>query len=134
MPSRQSFVIFGVLGLAAFFGLSLSHALQWGVEQYGIVDPLPFGTRELPLTAVIAYVIALCGGVFLLRYAATRTLAGEIVDELARVSWPSQQETGNATVVVIVAVVVCSVYLGIFDTAWLWLTDMILGVQASTPG
>ena len=56
------------------------------------------------------------------------------MDELARVTWPSREETGNATVVVIVTVLVCSVYLGVFDAFWMWVTNMILGIRGSTAG
>ncbi|RYF11672.1 MAG: preprotein translocase subunit SecE [Deltaproteobacteria bacterium] len=134
MPSRQRFVVVGVLALAALLGLVLSHGLQWALQSYGVVDPTPFGLRDLPLSSLAAYTAALGAGILILRVSSTRQLAGEIVEELARVSWPSRQETGNATMVVIVAVLVCSAYLGLFDAVWLWLTNMVLGVRAPTPG
>jgi preprotein translocase subunit SecE len=42
----------------------------------------------------------------------------EVVAELKKTTWPSQREVYGTTVVVIVAVVICAVYL--------WVVDMVL--------
>lgn len=49
----------------------------------------------------------------------------DIVMELSKVTWPSRKETGAATVVVIVTVIIFSILLGIFDMVWSWATGMI---------
>src|SRR5436853_608854 len=100
MPSRQRYVVVGVLGLAIIVGLALSHGLQWIWSEVGLSDPLPLGIRDLPLTTVLGYGVALLGAAFVLKHGPTHALAVEIVYELARVTWPSREETGNATVVV----------------------------------
>jgi preprotein translocase SecE subunit len=133
MPSRQRYVVIGVIALAAIVGLALSHGLQWIWGEAGLNDPF-FGSPDFTLTTFLGYGAAIAGAVFVLRHGPTHALAVEIVDELARVTWPSREETGNATVVVIVTVLVCSAYLGVFDAIWLWVTDMILGVRVATPG
>lgn len=134
MPSRQRYVVIGTIALAVIVGLALSHMFQWIWSTASLTDPLPFGLPDLPLTTLLGYGAAFAGAGFVLRHGPARALAGEIVDELARVTWPSREETGNATVVVIVTVLVCSAYLGVFDAIWLWVTDMILGVRVATPG
>ena len=134
MPSRQRYVVVGVLGLAVVLALALAHGLQWLWVQFGWNDPHPFVIKELPLTTLIAYALALGVAMFCLKHQPTHQLALEVVDELARVNWPSREETGNATVVVIVTVLICSAYLGMFDAFWLWLTDWILGVRTTTSG
>ena len=134
MPSRQRYVVAGVVGLAVILGLSLAHGLQWIWTEFGLTDPFIFGVRDLPLTSVLGYGLAAAAGFFVLKHGKTHALAVEIVDELARVTWPSREETGNATVVVIVTVLVCSVYLGVFDAFWMWVTNMILGIRGSTAG
>ncbi|MBN1959510.1 MAG: preprotein translocase subunit SecE [Deltaproteobacteria bacterium] len=85
----------------------------------------------MTLTRIIAFSVAFGSAVFVLKHAHTFKLANEVVDELSKVSWPSREETGNATIVVLVAVLICSVYLGIFDAIWLSLTNFILGVNPS---
>ncbi len=45
----------------------------------------------------------------------TREFLENVNKELKRTSWPSQQEVYGTTIVVIVAVIIVSVYLGIVD-------------------
>lgn len=134
MPSRQQYVVVGVIVMAALLAMAFSHGLEWIWSEAGLTDPLLFGIRELPLTTLLGSFIALAGGVFVLTHKPTHALALEIVDELARVTWPTREETSNATVVVIVTVLLSSAYLGVFDAFWLWVTDWILGVQVTTQG
>ncbi|MBI3178276.1 MAG: preprotein translocase subunit SecE [Deltaproteobacteria bacterium] len=130
MFSRQRFVVVGILALAIIAAIPLSHLLQWTFVQVGWDDP-PMLSRELPMTRVIAYGVAAAAAVFCLKHRTTYNLALEVADEMSKVTWPSREETGYATVVVLVTVLICSVYLGVFDAVWLWLTDMILGVEAA---
>ena len=134
MPSKQRYVVVGTIALAVVVGLVLAHGFQAAWNAFNLTDPLPFGIRELPLTALLGYSIALAGAVGVLKHEPTHMLALEIADELGRVSWPSREETGNATLVVIVAVLICSAYLGIFDAFWLWVTDMVLGTPKTAVG
>ena len=133
MLSRQRYVIVGILALAVIVAMPLAAGFQWTWIQLGWDDP-PILSRELSLTTLIAYALAAAAAVFALKHPPTYQLANEVVDELAKVTWPSREETGNATVVVIMTVVICSVYLGVFDFLWLWLTDWILGVRQVLPG
>ena len=129
MPSRRRYVVMGVLALAAIVGMAVAHGVQWGLGQAGLGNPHLGGLRELTVANLTGYGLALITGIGLLRYTPSRTLATEVVDELARVSWPSQRETGHATLVVIAAVVLSSAFLGIFDAMWMWVTDLILGAR-----
>jgi preprotein translocase subunit SecE len=54
-------------------------------------------------------------------------LASECVAELSKVSWPTRRETGAATLVVIVTVIIASIFLGIFDALWAYLTGHLYG-------
>jgi preprotein translocase subunit SecE len=130
MGSRTRYVIVGIVVLAILVAISLSHALMWSWAQLGW-DDMPVIGRELTLTRIIAFGLALGAAVFVIKHGPTFQLANEVVDELAKVTWPTREETGNATVVVIVTVVVCSLYLGVFDAVWLSLTNWILGVHPS---
>ena len=71
--------------------------------------------------------IASGGGLalYLWRHERTRQLAQEVVAELSRVTWPTRQELGAATVVVIVTSIIMSIVLGLFDTLWAWVTSLI---------
>ena len=133
MLSRQRYVIVGILALGVIVALPLAHGFQWTWVQLGWDDP-PLLSRELSMTTLIAYAIAAAGAIFALKHPPTYQMATEVVDELAKVTWPSREETGSATVVVIVTVIISSAFLGVFDFLWLSLTDWILGVQKLLPG
>lgn len=127
MAARLRYVTFGVLGLSAVLGLVMAHGLQWLAQNLEWRNPALFGSRELTASAVLGYALAAAAGAAVLWGERSRNWAGEVVDELMRVSWPSREETTHATVVVMVCVVVCAGFLGVFDAAWLWLSGLIVG-------
>lgn len=55
------------------------------------------------------------------------TLASECVTELSKVTWPTRKETMMATMVVIITVVIASLFLGVFDGIWSYLTRLLYG-------
>ena len=134
MLSRQRYVVIGAVALAVVAAMALSHALQWGWVQLGWDDVPLLGLRELTYTSLISYSAAIIAVLVVLKHQPTFTLANEVVDELAKVTWPTREETGNATVVVIVTVLISSAYLGAFDAIWLALTDWILGIEPLIEG
>ena len=50
-------------------------------------------------------------------YQRLRTFLVEVWAELQKTSWPARREVYGTTVVVIIAVVICAVYLYVVDTA-----------------
>ena len=62
---------------------------------------------------------------------AFREMLKEARIELRKVVWPTRQETEHATVIVVVTVLICSAFLGVFDAVWLWVTDWLLGIEAT---
>jgi preprotein translocase SecE subunit len=131
--SRQSFVVVGIVVLAAIAGLALSHLFSWIFVQVGL-DDYPLLSREISMTVLLAYGLAVAAAAFCFAHKPTRQVIQEIADELSKVSWPTREETGNATVVVLATVVICAVYLGMFDAVWLWLTNLVLGIQPTPVG
>ena len=132
MLSKQRFVVVGILALGIIVALPLAHLLQYAWVQIGWDDP-PVLSRELSLTTLIGYGIAALAVAFTLKHKPTYTLALEVADELSKVTWPSREETGNATVVVLVTVLICSLFFGVFDAVWLWLTNLVLGITSGAP-
>lgn len=133
MNTKSRYAILGIIVLAILTGLALSHGFAWTFAAFG-VDDLPLLSRELPLSRLLAFGLAAIAALVVIKSASIFTLATEVVDELSKVTWPSREETGNATVVVLVAVIVCSVYLGVFDAMWLWVTNWVLAVPGSGAG
>lgn len=54
------------------------------------------------------------------------TFMNEVVAELSKVTWPTQDETVKATILVIIAVVIAGVLLWIMDLVWVSLLGLIL--------
>jgi preprotein translocase SecE subunit len=50
----------------------------------------------------------------------------EVVLEMSRVTWPASKDTTNATIWVVLFVIVAGVLLGAFDSLWSWIIKMIL--------
>ena len=47
--------------------------------------------------------------------------------EIKKVTWPTRKETYQATIVVIVTVIIAAIFLQIFDAFWSRVTGYILG-------
>jgi preprotein translocase SecE subunit len=50
----------------------------------------------------------------------------EVVLEMIRVTWPASKETTNATIWVVLFVLVAGGLLGLFDSLWAWIIKMVL--------
>jgi preprotein translocase subunit SecE len=61
------------------------------------------------------------------RSESTQQGAGETVAELRKVTWPTRKETSQATVVVIIFVLIAAIFLQAFDFFWSKVTSYILG-------
>ncbi len=74
---------------------------------------------------VIGVVVGLVCVVLAWRNERLRTLAMETIDELAAVTWPTKEETTNATLVVLGTSVVAAVVIFGLDRFWNWFTNLI---------
>ena len=99
----------------------------------------PAATRAVPLLVRFAedernsYVLAvgaLIGLVTIIqiyRKEKIRRWADEVALELSKVSWPNRETVTNGTVVVIVASLIATVYVGLLDRFWSFLTHLVYG-------
>ena len=116
MERKWTYLMFAAGGLVlAYLLLKVG---DWAWSYYG-TKPNEW------LIDVVAFAIA--GGV---AYAAVRNervfeLASEVTAELKKVTWPTRKETMSATIVVIITVIVASLFLGVFDAVWSYLTRYI---------
>ena len=134
MQSKERYVIVSILVAALIIAMTLARGFEWIWVAAGINDPYIFGIRQLPLTALLAYVASFGTAIFCLKNDNIRTLSNEVVDELSKVTWPTREETGQATIVVVVTVLICAAFLGLFDAVWLWLTNRLLGIDGVSEG
>lgn len=82
---------------------------------------------EPPTTAItaIAAVVGLGGAIALYRNERVHTLVTDVVTELAKVTWPTRNETYASTVVVIVTSLIAAAIVGAFDFVWSFFTDLL---------
>lgn len=82
---------------------------------------------EPPATTItaISAVIGLGGAVALYRNERVHALVTDVVTELAKVTWPTRQETYVSTIVVIVTSLIAAAVVGAFDFVWSFFTDLL---------
>lgn len=84
----------------------------------------PNPTAATALAAVIGFAVAFA----VYRNETANRVSREVVGELAKVTWPSSQETRVSTVVVIVTSIIAAMIIGAFDAVWSAITDLIYKV------
>ncbi len=129
--AKQRYVIVGILLIAAIIGMALGRGFEWLAIYFEVDDPFIAGIRELPASQVLGYGLGALSALFALKHGPTYLMATEVAEELSKVTWPSREETGSATIVVVVTVLICSAYLGAFDAVWQALTDMMLELRVT---
>ncbi len=87
-----------------------------------------WGFFAQPNTTVVSGAAAIVGilvGYLAYRHPKLNPMAHEVAQELAKVTWPTRQETWTSTLVVIITSVIAAAYLGAFDALWSAFTDLI---------
>ena len=82
--------------------------------------------REFPMS-VIGVLIS--GTVTFLAYSKpdVRTWADAVAEELGKVHWPDRDTVQNGTVVVMVATLFATIYVGLLDRLWGFVTTLVYG-------
>ena len=114
------------LSYLAFAALVAYVVFALGGKLSGIFD-LEARVREIDL---ILRGVSLAAGAILFfvlyRNDQVNQFMNEVVVELTRVTWPTQKETGNATFIVIVMVVISGLILGFMDYFWTTMLKWVL--------
>lgn len=87
-----------------------------------------FADPDEALVSAGAVVAGIAGAIMLYRQRATYSLVHDVVDELAKVTWPTRKETSQSTVVVVVTSIVAALMLFLFDSVWSAVTDLVYKV------
>jgi preprotein translocase subunit SecE len=120
----QRYVVFAFLAGGLLLWATLSKLLSGLFYAVNIADAALIGSN-FTLTNLMAFVLAVGGGLYAYKNPIAYEFSSEVVGELKKVTWPSKKETQTATVVVIVTTLLLSVILGVFDAAWASLTGVI---------
>ena len=108
---------FIVLALTAFWFFDHLISAVWNI----------FADPNLNVATGCAALIAVVLGIILYRNSTVYGFVSEAAVELSKVSWPTPKETWNQTIVVVVVSIISAVLIGIFDSVWVHITDLIYG-------
>lgn len=127
---------------AAFFAAAVLVAFLIGKIVAGIWNSLaewPAAVRAVPqlvaysederpgLTIFVGALVGIIGVIWAHRRADIRQWADEVATELYKVHWPDREVVTNGTIVVIVASVFATVYVGLLDRIWGFITNLVYG-------
>lgn len=114
-----SFVATSLLLAYVLFVLSTKFAVVFDFE--GRVRSLD---KILMVGSAVAGLVCFLG---LYKSSLATTFMNETVAEVAKVTWPTQDETMKATIAVLIAVTIAGVLLWLVDNTWIYLIGLILG-------
>jgi preprotein translocase subunit SecE len=117
MERKWTHMMFAVGGVVAFWLLVKTGDWAWSY----------FGKPNGFIVGAGAFAVAATATLIAWRNEQVFTLATEVAGELRKVSWPSRKQTMTSTIVVIVTTIIASLFLGVFDGVWSWVTRMIYG-------
>ena len=106
---------FMVFALVLFWLLDKAINEAWGY----------FADPNTTVASIAAAVVAGTSVLAAYRNARVQVVANDVVGELAKVSWPTREETTASALVVIVTSIIAAVIVGSFDTIWSAITDLI---------
>ena len=128
--------------LAGFFALGMLCAYVLGKFIHGVwayASNKDWLSQTLPRIAAVgddekstySFIIGGLAAVILVirtyRRTEVRQWSDEVASELAKVKWPSKKEVTNATMVVIAASAVATIYLALLDRLWGFITNLVYG-------
>lgn len=128
------FAAFFAVGIGVAFLVGKLLATLWNIlaEEAWVVRHAAFLLRypedERPMfTMSIGAVVGLLTMIYCLRKDAVRRWADDVALELSKVTWPKKETVTNGTIVVIAAGVFATVYIGLLDRLWGFVTMLVYG-------
>ena len=126
-----SFFVAGI-GLAFIVGKTLESTWNHLAEAAWVVRRAAFLLRfpedERPTyTMLVGAVVGIVVTILCLRRDGLRRWAEDVALELSKVTWPKRETVTNGTIVVIAAGVFATVYIGLLDRLWGFVTMLVYG-------
>jgi preprotein translocase subunit SecE len=127
---------------AAFFGAGILVAYLSGKILQAAWNELaewPTAVRAVPAllrfaeddranyTLMAGAVIGIISVIQTYRKEKIRQWANDVAGELAKVTWPTKDIVTNGTVVVVIATLISTTYIGLLDRLWGFLTNLVYG-------
>jgi preprotein translocase subunit SecE len=100
----------------------------WPPAVRAVPQLLYYGEDERPsFTMVFGVVIGIITVVQFFRNRALRQWSDDVAGELSKVVWPTRETVTNGTIVVVVASAIATVYVGLLDRLWGFVTTLVYG-------
>jgi len=120
------------IGAAFLIGKTLAALWNHLAEEAWVVRQAPFLLRypedERPMfTTIIGGLLGVALMIVCLRKEGLRRWADDVALELSKVTWPKRETVTNGTIVVIAAGVFATVYIGLLDRLWGFVTMLVYG-------
>jgi len=127
---------------AAFFGAAIGVAFLIGkvlASVWSTLTSWPWAVRQMPwllrvseeerstYTTAAGALIGVVVMVACLRNEGIRRWADDVALELSKVTWPKKETVTNGTIVVIAAGLFATIYIGLLDRLWGFVTTLVYG-------
>jgi len=100
----------------------------WPPAVRAVPQLLYYGEDERPaFTMVVGVLIGILAVVQFFRNPRIRQWADDVAGELSKVVWPTRETVTNGTIVVVVASAIATVYVGLLDRLWGFVTTLVYG-------
>jgi preprotein translocase subunit SecE len=100
----------------------------WPAAVRAVPQLLQYAEDERPtFTMAAGAVIGIVAVVFTVRKGEVRRWAEEVAQELYKVHWPERETVTDGTIVVLVASVFATLYVGLLDRVWAFVTNLVYG-------
>ena len=121
--NRQKIVNIVFLGAGVLVAYVAFRLLGIVAGTYDLEAQIP--NIDLVLRAV-SLLLGLFLFIFLYRTDRYNQYMNEVVVELSRVTWPSNNDTYKSTIVVMIVVLIAGAFLGAMDSLWTWALRAVL--------
>jgi len=126
--SYWRFVLLAFVLGALLVGVTVDAATSSMVAQFALQNTRVFGLMSV--TSLVAIVGAVGSFAYLIRSRRSLVFTDEIMQELAKVTWPNREETLRASTTVVVTTLLVAGLLGVYDFFWKNLADLLLFTES----
>ena len=128
IAQEDNLPVTGTLGLqrwVQFAYIAGALALFWLFDHLIVAIWEIFADSDGTLATAGAAILAIVISSALYKHPKVNKFSNEVAAELARVKWPTREETWKQTLIVLVVSVVAAIILGVFDITWSKLSDLV---------
>lgn len=109
-------------------GVVWNSLAEWPAAVDAVPQLIAYSEDERPtITMVLGAVIGAITVIQVYRKPHIRAWTDEVVQELAKVTWPNRETVTNGTIVVVIAGIIATCYIAVLDRFWGFITGLVYG-------